>query len=208
MKTRALITGLTAATALFFLLGICQAQEIKIGFVDLMKLAQQSQRAKEQQQRLMTMVEKERTVLENKQKELVDLQDQLQKQGPMLKEETRNQKVKDFNIKKMELEMADKDAKAKVQNEQREAGEIFQKELRKIIGQIRIQKKLTLIVNGDALLSADDALDITEDVIKAYDAQAGKAPAAKPAAARPAPTKPAAGPTAPAAHGPAKPKPK
>ena len=39
MKTRALITGLAATTVLFFFLGICQAQEIKIGFVDLMKFA-------------------------------------------------------------------------------------------------------------------------------------------------------------------------
>jgi outer membrane protein len=199
MKMRALITGLAATIALFFFLGICQAQEIKIGFVDIMKMTQQSKRAKEQQQRFMQMLEKEKTVLENKQKELVDLQDQLQKQGPMLKEETRNQKVKDFNIKKMELEMADKDAKAKLQNEQREAGEIFQKDLRKIIGQIRMQKKLTLILNGEALLSADDALDITSDAVRLYDAEVPKAPAARPAATKPA------GPV-PAAPGPAKPK--
>lgn len=206
MKTRALIAGLAATTALFFSLGICQAQEIKIGFVDLMKFAQQSKRAQEHQQRFMKIVEKERATLENKKKELVELQDQLQKQGPMLKEETRNQKVKEFNIKKMELEMAEKDAQAKLQNEQREAQEVLRKDVSKIIGNVRGQRKLTLVLNADSLLSADDALDITEDVVRLYDAEAGKAPAAKPAAApKPAATKPA-GPTAPA--GPAKPKPK
>ncbi len=134
MKKRALIAGLAVTTALFFSLGICQAQEIKVGFVDLMKFGQQSKKAQEQQQRFMKIVEKERTTLENKKKELVDLQDQLQKQGPMLKEETRNQKVKEFNIKKMELEMGEKDAQAKLQNEQREAQEVLRKDVSKIIG--------------------------------------------------------------------------
>ena len=202
MKTRALIAGLAAVTALFFFLGIGHAQEIKVGFVDLMKFAQQSKKAQEQQQRFMQMVEKERNSLENKKKELVDIQDQLQKQGPMLKEETRNQKVKDFNIKKMELEMAEKDAQAKLQNEQREAQEVLRKDVAKVIGHIRSQKKLTLVLNADSLLSADDALDITDDVVKLFDAEAGKA-----AAPRPAPLKPAGPAPAPPAAGP-KPKPK
>jgi len=202
MKTRALIAGLAASTALFFFLGICHAQEIKVGFVDLMKFAQQSKKAQEQQQRFMQMVEKERNALLNKKKELDELQDQLQKQGPMLKEETRNQKLKDFNIKKMELEMGEKDAQAKLQNEQREAQEVLRKDVGKVIGQIRGQKKLTLVLNADALLSADDALDITDDVVKLYDAEAGK-----PAAPRPAAAPKPAGPTAPT-QGPAKPKPK
>lgn len=197
MKTRALIAGLAAATALFFFLGTCHAQEIKVGFVDLMKFAQQSKKAQEQQQRFMQIVEKERNSLENKKKELVDIQDQLQKQGPMLKEETRNQKVKEFNIKKMELEMSEKDAQAKLQNEQREAQEVLRKDVGKVIGHIRGQKKLTLVLNADALLSADDALDITDDVVKLFDAEAGKAAAPRPAATRPAgpaPAPPAAGP--------------
>ena len=59
-------------------------------------------------------------------------------------------------------------------------------------------------MNADALLAADDALDITEDVVKLYDSEAGKAPAAKPAPAKPA--GPTPGPAA--APGAAKPKPK
>ena len=61
---------------------------------------------------------------------------------------------------------------------------VFRRDVSKIIGQLRGQKKLTLVVNADALLSADDALDITDDVVKLYDAEAGKAPAPKPAATK------------------------
>jgi outer membrane protein len=149
------------------------------------------------------LVEKKRTSLEKKKKELMEAQEEFSKQGPMLKPETRDQKMKEIGIKEMEFKMEEKNAQSDLQNEQREAQEVIQRDLRKIIGQIRGQKKLTLVMNADALLAADDALDITEDVVKLYDSEAGKAPATKPAPA------PKAGPTAPApAPGPAKQKPK
>ena len=49
---------------------------------------------------------------------------------------------------------------------------IFQRDLTKIIARIRAQKGLKLVFNQAALLSADDALDITDEVAKAYDAEA------------------------------------
>jgi outer membrane protein len=193
MKTRALIMGLAAATMLFFFLGICRAQEIRIGYVDLMKFAQQSKRAQEQQQKFAQVVEKKRTALENKKKELLELQQQYEKQGPMLKPETRDQKMKEIGIKEMELKMEEKNAQSDLQNEQREAQEIFRRDVSKIIGHLRGQKKLTLVMNAEALLSADDALDITDEVVKAYDVEAAKAAAPKPAP-KPAPAPPATGP--------------
>ncbi|HTY25194.1 MAG TPA: OmpH family outer membrane protein [Desulfomonilaceae bacterium] len=206
MKRSMLIACFATATALFFLLGVCLAEEIKIGFVDIMKFAEKSQKAKEQQQRFAQKVESMRNSLENKKKELQNLQDQLQKQGPMLKEETRNLKIKEIGIKEMEFKLAEKDAQSELQNEQRDAQEVFRKDLSKIIGQLRAQKKLTLIVNAEALLAADDTLDITDEVVRMYDGDAG----IKPGGPKPAATKPPAPASAPATApaGPAKPKPK
>jgi hypothetical protein len=74
--------------------------------------------------------------------------------------------------------------------------EIFQRDLTKVIGRIRAQKGLIMVLNQGALLSADDSLDITADVAKAYDAEAAP-PAAAPAAKPKAPAAGAA-PVAPA----------
>jgi|SRR5208283_1725762 outer membrane protein len=178
-----------------------QAQDLKVAFVDLQKFASKSVKAQTMQKKLMDLMNTKRTALENKKKELADLQDQLQKQGPMLKEDTRNQKIKEIGIKEMEFKLAEKEAQNSLQNEERETMEIFQRDLTKIIARIRAQKGLIMVFNQAALLSADDALDITEDVAKAYDAEAA-APAAAPA---PKPKAPAAGP-APAAPKKAAPK--
>jgi outer membrane protein len=173
-----------------------QAQDLKVAFVDLQKFASKSVKAQTMQKKLMDRMNTLRTSLENKKKELADLQEQLQKQGPMLKEDTRNQKIKEIGIKEMEFKLAEKEAQNSLQNEERDTMESFQRDLTKIIARIRAQKGLMMVFNQAALLSADDALDITDDVAKAYDAEAAapaaapkKAPAAGPAPAPAAPKK-------------------
>jgi outer membrane protein len=188
--------------ATFLICGVCGAQDAKFAFVDFQKFAGVSQKAKEQQKKFGDMVEKKRIELENKKKELLDLQEQFQKQGPMLKEDTRNQKLKEIGIKEMELKLAEKEAQNAVQNAQRDFQEVFRQDISKVIATIRAEKRLTAILDSAALLSADDSLDITDEVARRYDAEAGKtaAPAAKPKApaAAPAPA-PAAKPKAPGA---------
>jgi len=173
-----------------------QAQDLKVAFVDLQKFASKSVKAQTMQKKLMDLMNTKRTALENKKKELQELQEKLQKQGPMLKEDTRNQMIKEIGIKEMEFKLAEKEAQNSLQNEEREMMEVFQRDLTKIIARIRAQKGLIMVFNQAALLSADDALDITEDVAKAYDAEAAapaaapkKAPAAGPAPAPAAPKK-------------------
>ena len=92
-----------------------QAQDLKVAFVDLQKFASKSVKAQTMQKKLMDRMNTLRTSLENKKKELADLQEQLQKQGPMLKEDTRNQKIKEIGIKEMEFKLAEKEAQNSLQ---------------------------------------------------------------------------------------------
>jgi outer membrane protein len=179
-----LLAFVCAVFALVFLGVVASpAQDLKLGFVDLQKFASKSAKAQATQKRLMELMNTKRQALEAKKKEIDDLVEKLNKQGPMLKEDTRAQMQKDANIKKMELDLAQKEAEKSLQNEERETMESFQRDLVKVIARIRTQKGLTMIFNQAALLSADDHLDITDEVAKAYDAEAGAG--APPAAAAP-----------------------
>ncbi|MBM4325704.1 MAG: OmpH family outer membrane protein [Deltaproteobacteria bacterium] len=185
----------------FLLSSSAFAQAKAFAFVDFQKFATESKKAQVEQSRFGDLVRQKREDLEKRKKEIDRLQEELQKQGPMLKEDTRNQKIKEIGIKEMEFKLAERDAQSQLQNEQRDAEQVLQQDIKKIINAIRQEKNLTIVFNSMALLSADDALDITEEVIKRYDALAG----GKPAAAKPAP---AAGPAKPApAAAPAKPAP-
>jgi len=181
-------------TAAFAFSATAQAQAPKIAFVDLQKFAQQSKRYRAQQKKLIELAQRKQAELEKKKEQLISLQEDLKKQGPMLKEDTRNARVKELGIKEMELKLSEKQAQNLLKSHQREYMEMLQKEIRKIISGIRKQKKLTLIFNSGALLGADDTLDITVDLVKAYDraaaAPVARKPAAKPAAPRAKPRAP------------------
>jgi len=195
MKRNVLIAVWAIACAAFVFSGVCSAQDFKVAFVDFQKFVTKSHKAQEQQKKLVEMVNVKRTALENKKKELDRLQEEFQKQGPMLKEDTRTGKIKEMGIKEMELKLAEKEAENAVRNEQREAEEIFRRDISKVISTIRTEKKLTLVFNSAALLAADDALDITDEVAQRYDAEVGGAKAAAPAPVKkpaPAPAKPKA----------------
>ena len=194
MKRQVRMFSLVIA-GLFALSSACWAQELKVGFVNLPKFASKSTRSMEQQKKLISLVEQKRTKLENMKKELLALKDQIEKQGPMLKEETRSSKIKEFSIKETELKLAEQEAQAEVQGQERELQELLQKDLMKIVGKLRTDKGLLMVVNSQALLSADDSLDITDEVIHLYDAAGGTE--------KPAATKPPA-PRAPTSAAPAK----
>jgi Skp family chaperone for outer membrane proteins len=200
MARRSALIFFSTALLLVFAFGTSFAQNpLTIAYVDLQQFQAKSKRIQEMQKRFSELNNIKRTGLEKKQNELKSLSDQLQKQGPMLKEETRNEKIKELGMKEMELKLAQKQAESELQNEARALDESMMRDLIKIIGALRKQKNLSLILNStSAILSADDSLDITEEVAKIYDSSA----ASKPAAGEKA--KPA---TPPAAQHP-KPKPK
>ncbi|MBI4964228.1 MAG: OmpH family outer membrane protein [Desulfomonile tiedjei] len=201
MKKSILIALWAIVCAAFVFSGVCVAQEGKMAFVDFAKFANASKKAQDQQKKFQDKVIQKRTELENKKKELDAIQEKIQKQGPMLKEDTRNQLIKELGIKEMELKLGEKEAQNALQNDQREAQDSFRRDIAKIISAIRTEKHLTLVFDSGALLAADDALDITDEVAKRYDAEAGTSKAPAPAAPKkpaPAPAPPAKKPAAPA----------
>ncbi len=188
-RHRTLISLSIATLILSLAFGTCFAQApLTIAFVDLQQFQAKSKRIQEMQKHFSELNNIKRTGLEKKQNELKALTEQLQKQGPMLKEDTRNEKIKEIGMKEMELKLAQKQAETELQNEARALDETMMRDLVKIIGDVRKQKKLSLILNStSAILAADDSLDITDEVVKIYDASAPTKPAAadkaKPAAA-------------------------
>jgi Skp family chaperone for outer membrane proteins len=180
-----------AATVLFALSGVCRAEELKVGMFDFMKFVSKSTRAQELQKKLAALVDQKRQTLEAKKRELLSLKDQIEKQGPMLKEDTRTAKIKEFSMKETELKLFEQEAQSSVQNEQRETMAVVEKDVIRIITQIRHEKRLSFVLRADALLSADDSLDVTDEVVQMYDASTGGA-APKPAP-KPAPKAPTSG---------------
>ena len=156
----------------------------KIAFVDMIKFQAGSKQIKSRTQKMIAFRDKKKNELIKLQNQIRDLQEQLQKQSLMLKEETRKQKERKIQHLAIDLQTMEKQAKADLEREARDNQQFIGKKLQKIVADIRAQKKYALILNHVAILSADDALDITGEVIKRYDAMpetAAPKPVHKPA---------------------------
>jgi len=192
------VTIIALAVACAFA-GSAWAQTLKFAYVDFQKFASESKRHQLDQKKLADLLQSEQTKFEKRKEALIKAQEDLQKQGPLLSEDSRNAKLKEIGVMEMELKLQEQQAKNLLQNAQREAMEILRQEMKQIMDKIRADQKYTFIYDAAALVSADPAMDITSQVVSAYDS--AKPSAAKPAATAPAPAKPkapAAGPTKPA----------
>ena len=160
----------------------------KIAFVDLLEFMQKSKKVQARQKNMIDFQNKKKSELMNLQKKIKDLQQELQSQGPMLKEERRKAKERELQHLVIDIRTMEKQAKADLERESRENQRIIMQGVQKIVTDLRSKGGFAFIFNQAAILSADDAYDITAEVIKRYDAapEASAAAAPKPAAPKPA----------------------
>jgi len=144
---------------------------IKIGLIDLQRCLQE---CKEGQKVIKLLKDKKavlQTQLDTKQKELLELRNELEKQAMMLSMDAQEDKKKTIERKTRELEYFYKDLNEEmIRAQEKEKKEIL-KELSKIIEKIGSEGNYTLITERKAggVLYCADSVDITEKVIRAYD---------------------------------------
>ena len=190
MRKRGIIAVGAALAVLYMFSSVAWTQQFRVGFVNLPRVIQESKRADKAKTGLLQLQKRKRTQLDKMKNDLLKLQEDLQKKAPLLNEERRNSMIKQIGIKEMELKLAAKTAERELQDAQAEFQEVFMRDIAKVITKVRKDKGLAMVFNSAALLSAEDAFDITATVIKAYDA-------AKSAKSKPAPKKRPAAPAKP-----------
>ena len=162
-----------------FCSGVALAQGASFAYVNFQQFAQKSKRFAAAQNKLRQEVARKQAKLRAKQEKLRGLQEALQKQRPMLRPERQDAMIKEIGILEMELKLANQRAKQWLQNEQQEKMEAMRRDIRKIIEGVRKQRKITFIFDSMGLLGADPRLDITDEIVAKYDAQAPAKPAAR-----------------------------
>jgi Skp family chaperone for outer membrane proteins len=185
MKTRVSVLIVACFAFCAIAAGFCSAQDGKIGFVDIQKLASKSEKFKAKQMKMQDSVKTKTETLEKLRTDIARLREDIEKKGPMLNEEKRIDMLKQMKYKEVDYQVAEQQAQSFVQNEGREAEAMFLQELRDVVVSLKKQLGLKMVFSTAGVLAADDSLDITDEVAKAYDAAAttGTAPRpAKPAA--------------------------
>jgi len=150
----------------------------KFAFVDIQVIASNSAEGKGATAKLDELRKKKNTELQSKATALKSMQDKLAAGGTVLSDSARAQLQKDIDKGQRDLEYAQTDAQTEVQDLTNQLQEEFQAKLNPILEQIRADKGLLMIFSSrDAgIVAADMGLDLSDEVIKRFDAAAKSAP--------------------------------
>ena len=153
--------------------GSVLAAELKIAYVDIQKAVNECNAGKEAKKVITKEVEKFQGLIANKQRELQTLKESLEKQGPMLTSDARATREKEYQNKLREFQRWGEDTQNEINQNRGEMERNIIVGFQKVIQKLGADEGYTLILerNENIVLYVSKVLDITDRVIKAYDAQ-------------------------------------
>jgi outer membrane protein len=165
------ILGLLMVGGLFT--GTVYSADIKIGSVDIQKAVNECKAGKEDKKVLTKEVEKSQALIAEKQKELQEMKESLEKQGLMLNPETRGVREKELQTKLRDFQRWGEDVQNELNQKRMEMERNISVGLIKVVQEIGAKEGYTLILekNENIVLFTSNSIDLTDRVIKAYDSQ-------------------------------------
>jgi outer membrane protein len=146
------------------------AQQATVAVIDVQRVVTDSDPGKESLQRLRTLQDEKIAEGRNLQSELEALRDQLNKQRLTLSEQKLAEMSGQIEDKTIALQRFEDDAKRSLEEARRTALGRLEERIMPIINEIGKERGFTLIFNKfqSGLVYADDAVDITDDVIRRF----------------------------------------
>jgi len=153
--------------------GSVLAAELKVAYVDIQRAVNECNAGKEAKKVITKEVEKFQGLIANKQRELQTLKESVEKQAPMLTSDARATREKDYQNKLREFQRWGEDTQNEINQKRTEMERNISMGFQKVIQKVGADEGYTLILekNENIVLYVSKALDITDRVIKAYDAQ-------------------------------------
>jgi len=161
------------------LIGLCLAMPVmaakegpvRIGVIDIQKIMRESKAAKNARAVFLKDLEAKRAILTAKEKEIRLMEEELKNAESKLSSGARREKAEKIAREIKELKRLGADLEEELK---RKDAELTGKLIREIIGIVRnISQKedYTVILEKGSVIAADDATDITDKIIRLYDAQ-------------------------------------
>jgi outer membrane protein len=147
---------------------------MKIGFIDVRRVVSESAAGKRAGDRLQIQVKKAEADTLKERQELERIRNDLDKKGPLLKEEERRNLESDFQKRSVMLQRTMTDLQQELQLKEREMMQDILKDLEGVVTELGRAEKFTLILDRSQILFADQGVDITSKVIESYNRRAKK----------------------------------
>lgn len=154
-----------------FLVGpLARASEVKIGFVDLQRALNESNRGKKAKEEFKAEVEKLQAQLKKKKDQIESLKEQLEKKAAVMKEEERSNLEEEYRKKLRDFERDYKDSQADLQRKDSELTGAILKELQEVIQEVGEREGYTMIfeASSSAVLYGSKGADLTDAILEEY----------------------------------------
>ena len=153
----------------------------KIAYVDLQRIAQNSAEGKAAATKIQALQKQKLGEIQEKNKQVEELRKKLDQGGTVLSDSARGQIEKDIDRTSRELQFMQQNAQAEAEGLERELNAEFQRKLNPILEQVGKEKGLQMLfsIRDNGAVWADTGLDLSEEVIKRFDAATKAAPAKK-----------------------------
>ncbi len=152
-----------------------QAQErLKIGFIDVQRVIAESNSGKRAKERFQAQIKKVEADLLKERQELERLKADIEKKGPLLKEEERRNLETDFQKRSVNLQRSMGDYQEELRQRESAMMADILKELEGIVADFGKAEKFTLILERSQILYSDQGTDVTNKVIESYNSRVKK----------------------------------
>jgi len=165
--------GLTALGVLAAA-GFAAAQEnaLKIGFVDIQKVLNESAKGKEAKAKLEKERDAKQQEIRAKEEEIKKVEADLQKQGAVLSEAARRERQEAINRKIRDLRRLFEDFNRDLQKRETQLLNDILREIRKLVVAYGKEQQYTLILEAQSgIIYASQGADLTDEVLAAYNRQ-------------------------------------
>ena len=153
--------------------GSAWAADLKIGFVDMQRALNECNAGAEAKKAMAKEVETFQRLIADKQKELQTMKESIEKQSLMLNAEARAAKEKEYQNKLREFQRWGEDNQNEIKTKGMEMERNIAVGIQKVTQKLGADEGYTLVLekNENIVLYASKSIDLTDRVIKAFDAQ-------------------------------------
>lgn len=153
---------------------VAKSQTLNIAYVDVQKVLMESERGKEARNTLSKEVEKLKKTLDDKQSELQNMKDAIEKQGATITADARAEKERQYQSKLKDYQRVYNDYQGELQQKDMELTQKIFKEVEEVVKGLGDREKYTIVLEKSQVLFASPTIDITNKVITLYNETAKK----------------------------------
>lgn len=169
------LSWFSAIVAVFMLVSTAAASaEIKLAYVDMQRALNDSNAGKKAKGEFRTEISRLQNKLQRQQQEVQALKDELDRKGPLMRDDERRNLQDDYTRKLRDFERSYKDSKEELQQKDNEVTGAIIRDLAYIVRNVGERGGYTVVLEKGSLLWANSSIDITDQVIREYNASGAK----------------------------------